>query len=105
MERRIRKDDFSKRFIELANKRARYNRYVFSNQVEQELVCFIENGVSKLSTDQLGSENIIQNAERNIEDLVDLMASNARSRFITESLDITALNYSLRGFCPRFPFC
>ena len=99
------KEEVVKRILESARRQAVDKNYRLDIRAANELEVFIRKGVNQLSDTQLRSETTIQEAQNNIADLVDLMTENARSRRLTESLDISALNVSLRGFCPRFPFC
>jgi hypothetical protein len=99
------KEELLKRLIESAERRAKSNNFNLSPSVENELRNFIKTGVNRMTKEQLLSDARKQEAENNIVELVELMTNNAHSRFITESIDISALNFSLKGFCPRFPFC
>lgn len=99
------KEEIVKRILESARRQAAGKNYRLDIRTANELELFIRKGVNRLSNTQLRSEITIQEAQNNIADLVDLMTENALSRRLTESLDISALNNSLKGFCPRFPFC
>ena len=99
------KEEVVRRILESARRRAATEDYRFDFITAIELEKFIRTGINRLSDHQLRSETTTQEAQRNIADLIDLMTENAHSRRITESLDISALTASLRGFCPRFPFC
>lgn len=99
------KEELLKQLYLTASKRAKRNDFQFDQRVDSELKNFLRQGINRMTNEQLRSELITHQAENNIIELVDLMTQDAQSRLLTESLDISALTISLKGFCPRFPFC
>ena len=99
------KEKLVNRILESARRRAASKNYRFDSRTEKELRSFINGGINNLSYSQLSSESTIRDAQTNITVLVDIMIENAQSRQISKSLDTSALNVALKGFCPRFPFC
>jgi len=91
--------------METAQQRVSYHNYLINEEVEEELKNFITSGIKRLSQSQLRDTATLRIATRNINDLVDLMYRNSRSRRLNETLDVSSLNYAMRAFCPRFPFC
>lgn len=91
--------------METAQHRASYHNYLIDEEVEEELKDFITTGIKKFSQSQLRETATLRIATRNINDLVDLMYRNSRSRRLNETFDVSSLNYAMRAFCPRFPFC
>jgi hypothetical protein len=91
--------------MKTAQQRVSYHNYLINKEVEEELKNFITSGIKRLSQSQLRDTATLRIATRNINDLVDLMYRNSRSRRLNETLDVSSLNYAMRAFCPRFPFC
>jgi hypothetical protein len=115
-----RKDELIERLFRTAQKQAFNNNFTLDRKVDSELIYLITSGINKLSASQLKDKETILLAERNIIDLIDLMSRYASKRYIdeslesfvlqqtiiiNESLDISAFNFAMHGFCPRFPFC
>jgi predicted YcjX-like family ATPase len=99
------KDELLKQLLDVAQRRAILNGFRFNSLVNTELENFMRAGINRLTNKQLKSDTLKNEAANNVEELVDLMIQNAHSRRLTDSLDISTLNISLRNFCPRFPFC
>jgi len=117
-----RKDELINRLFKVAKEQASKNSLSFDDNLESELINFITLAINNLTDSQLKDEKSILLAEENLIVLIDLMSRNVHKRnlddvsesfghglqrFIrtSESLDISAFKFALRGFCPRFPFC
>ena len=60
-----------------------------------------------MTKEQVRSKKHQKEAEKNIIELIDIMDKNSTSKNLDRSSDEieSIMLVSLRGFCPRFPFC
>jgi hypothetical protein len=99
------REELKKQILERAKYKAQILGYNITSEVEIDLKDFINNGVDRMSTSEYLSSSDNLRAIYNIEILIDRMQIDAKSRFITESLDYKSLSNARASICPLWPFC
>ncbi|GAT63507.1 hypothetical protein [Paludibacter jiangxiensis] len=99
------KQELKQRLLESARSESRHLNYDFSVSVENSLKELIDTGVDRMTFSDLLSESRRQEAERNLNILVNHMITNAKSRNITQNIDIIAFSVVRMSICPLWPFC
>ena len=98
-------EDFKRRLLEAARRRARQSNFAFTSVAETDLKSFIDQGVDKMSSADLISDSRKDLAESNLLKLVDRMANEAAKRNLNENLDYKTFSDSRMSICPLWPFC
>ena len=99
------RQEFKQRLLNSATSESRRLNYRFSSSVETSMKELIDTGVDRMTSSDFLSESRRQEAERNINRLVNYMVTNAKSRNISESVDVRAFSAVRMSICPLWPFC
>lgn len=99
------REDLKKIALERAKSAARNLGYNLTSVAETDLKIFIENGIDRMTSSEYLSTSDNTRLFNNIEVLIRLMESDARSRFMNESLDYKSFSNARDNICPLWPFC
>lgn len=99
------REEFKQSLLQSATNEARRRNYRLTSDVATNLKELIDSGVERMTSSEFISESRRQEAERNLNRLVEYMVSNAKSRNLSESVDIRAFSSVRMSICPLWPFC
>ncbi len=99
------RQEFKQSLLASATSEARRRNYRLNSEVETNLKELIDSGVERMTFSEFVSDLRRQEAERNLNKLVEYMVSNAKSRNLSESLDTRAFSAVRMSICPLWPFC
>jgi len=99
------RQEFKQRLLESATRESRRLNYRLSAPVETSMKELIDTGVDRMTSSDFLSELRRQEAEKNINKLVNYMVTNAKSRNISDSVDVRAFSVVRMSICPLWPFC
>lgn len=97
-------EEFKRMLLESARRRARQSNFEFTSVAETDVKSFIDQGVDKMNSEDLASDNRKNLAESNLLKLVDSMANQAK-RDSTGNLNYKTFSDSRKSICPLWPFC
>jgi hypothetical protein len=99
------RQEFKQQLLETAKNEANRRHYRFMGDVDTNLKELINSGVERMSSSEFVSEIKRQEAERNLNKLVEYMVINAKSRNLSENLDTRSFSAVRMSICPLWPFC
>lgn len=99
------RQEFKQQLLNSAIKEARRLNFRFSYDAESSMKELIDSGVDRMTSIEFVSDYRKQEAERNLNKLVEYMVNNAKSRYLSENIDTRAFSSVRLGICPLWPFC
>lgn len=99
------RQEFKQNLLESATRVSRSLNYRLTDEVEVNLKELISSGVERMTSTEFVSELRRQEAERNLNRLVEYMVNNAKSRNLSDRLDTRSFSAVRMSICPLWPFC
>ena len=99
------RQEFKQKLLTSALYEIRRRDYFLIKDVEVNLRELIDSGVERMTLNEIDSDQPRQEAERNLIKLVEYMVNDAKSRNLSESIDIKSFSNVRMRICPLWPFC